>query len=437
MANGFLENLFQGEPQTVFDKYAQTANALDTLRKQRIANALSQIKLNAAPTLTQQAIDTGAANTSFAQNRAKFAPQISSATLSGLNLENQGRQLQNAMSSEKFKYLPQQLQQGIALKAAQIDFLKQKAALLPQQLANQTKKTDWYTSPQYNAPRYIGLQKGAARDAFIANNQQMVNDLTRNTLSQANQQIASQGVNPVLNNNSQSLPMGSGIVPPGASDGSPQSSIDQQQLANQIAANKSSVQPYTSKRLDNTIQVEKFLQDPMYSQILPDSAAEYSGIKGKGKEFIAKWMNDNSTKFGNNIQFKNKVTSDIVNLNRNLEALSVQKSQREELIGNLREAFDQWSSNPERAMDQYARTMAEIHDIAASNSEAAQPIYKGVREKAAGLNAPTGGNLQSYIQNHRPGYVYVRDKSGNSGYIKADEWLNANTSEKSKYQRIG
>src|SRR5580698_9680843 len=181
MANGFLENLFQGEPQTVFDKYAQTANALDTLRKQRIANALSQIQLNAAPTLTQQAIDTGAAKTSIAQNQAAYAPQMSAATLSGINLENQGRQLQNAMSSEKFKFLPQQLQQGIALKAAQIEQIKQNMALAPQKLAQQQSRF----GASYNLSKILGTMSPSAKAAYIASHPDEMNQVFGGALNQA------------------------------------------------------------------------------------------------------------------------------------------------------------------------------------------------------------------------------------------------------------
>ena len=49
-------NLFTQQPQTVFGAYAQTANTLDTLRQNQMKNALSQIQLNAAPQLMNQAL---------------------------------------------------------------------------------------------------------------------------------------------------------------------------------------------------------------------------------------------------------------------------------------------------------------------------------------------------------------------------------------------
>jgi len=299
-------------------------------------------------------------------------------------------------------------------------------------------------------------------NAFIANNQNVINNLASGALNRANQMIGgssslpSDSMSPQMTQ--QQAPISQNQIPlpqnnavnasPIASLTPQQQSILQQQAANQVKANMGGVSPYMTKKLDNTIAIEKFTQSPSI-QMLAQSAKDYAGIKGKGQQFIDKWMGNNSVHFENNLEFKNSFTSDLVNLQRNLEALSIQPSQRKELITNIRGAFDEWSSNPDRAIDQFNRAIAQLKDIAGGTSLAAQPFYPGVREKLAGLEAPSTNNLANYIQgkkqeeaqgmaiqNTRPGYVYVDNGKGQRGYISNDEWKGYSDAERSQYKEI-
>lgn len=383
MANGFLENLFSGQPQTIFDKYASTASDLNSLRKQRIANALGQIKLNYAPQMAQQAADMGNADVSIEQNKAKYAPQMSSATLAGINLENQGRQLRNAMSSEQFKYLPQQLQQGIALKAAQIEQIKQNMALAPQKLAQQQSRF----GASYNLSKILGTMSPAAKAAFIASHPDQMNQVFGGALNQASNSVGAPQ-NPQINpapsqGMNASPPMMPGQQNSQMSQSSPQSFPFA--TASQIAANKSSVTNATTKRLESSLEIEKILNDPKYDA-LAQSAAKYAGIGGKIQGGLQAWQRNNPKDYENALQFRNQFTSMITNLARQLEGLGVQEGTRNELTGNLTKSFDQMSSNPERAMDQYNRFKDQMTDLARAASVAAQPVYPGARERAAGIN---------------------------------------------------
>jgi hypothetical protein len=446
----FGYGLPQPQAQTIFGAYAQTADALNTIRQNQIKNALSQIDLNAAPQLMKENLAQQAAKTFTMQNTANYAPILSA-------LDVQKQRIANAMNSEKFKEMPQAFQQGMALKAAQIEQIKQNIQLAPQKLALSQNRQQFYSSPEYNIPKAVGLQKGAARDAFLANNQQAIDAYTSNILRGA--LAASQ--QPQGMQGGQMPPPGSGIVPMGASlqpQPQPQmqqggaipapviptqttqfpvaapssNSVMQQQLANQIASNKQSVSPYITKKLDNTIQIDKFLNSPAID-LLVQSASEYTGIKGKGKEFIDRWKSENSEKFENNYQFRNSFTSDIVNLQKNLEQLSIQPSQRAELIANFRKAFDEWSSNPERAQDQFYRTIAQLKDIAGANSIAAQPLYPGVREHLAGLPPPSTNHLYNYINQSRAanqGIVKMIGEDGKTYSVPVDKVHDATTNFK-------
>ncbi len=142
--------------------------------------------------------------------------------------------------------------------------------------------------------------------------------------------------------------------------------------------------------------MEKFLQDPKVD-LYASAAAKYAGIAGKGKAALEMWKKNNPDDYEKNIFFRNQFKSVLTNLNKNLEGLGVQVSQREELTNNIMQAFDQYSSNPERAWDQWQKTKGIFHDIATANSAAAQPLHPGVREKLAGLSYDDNQDLNRMV----------------------------------------
>lgn len=395
MWNGL--GLFATPPSNVISDALGTMKTVNALRDQNITNALNKIKLQYAPQMAQQAADIGNADVSIEQNKAKYAPQMSAATLSGLNLLNQGRQLNNAMASESFKYLPQQLQQGIALKAAQIEQIKQNMILAPQKLANQTQKTQWYTSPQYNLPKQVALQHGAAKNAFLANNQAGINDLTLNTLN------AARGAQALQNGiNSPSAPSGSGIMPMGASinSGSPptaitpqtpsqspeqQASINQQQLANQIDANKHSVSPQTYRRAESSAELEKLFQDPEQSRMVKN-AAYYTGIQGKARLVHDAIFSPNSQRYNDYLTFHNQLPTQLANVTRFMDGMGVQLQTRNELLGNYTKAFNSTLGTPEQAMQQWDNMRHVVRNTAKASLKLAQPEYPGTLEKVNGID---------------------------------------------------
>lgn len=420
---GFWGAMFGGQPATLLDYYNRDAQNLAATRLANIKNALGQIQLNYAPQMAQQAADEGAAKVSIAQNAARFAPQLS-------QLAVQQKQIMNAMASEKFKEMPQEFQEGMALKAAQLQQIKQKMLLAPQQLAQQQGRF----GNLYQLRQILSTLSPSAKAAFIAAHPDQMSGILGSVLSSSQGASAispTQNIQPIQPNVSQQP----NVQNQDATSIPQMTPIQQQQnqmppfaVASQISANKSSVSPYISKKLDNTIQVDKFLESPAIS-LLANSAAQYSGIKGKGQQFIDRWSANNSENFENNLQFRNSFTSDLVNLEKNLEQLSVQPSQRKELINNIRGSFDEWSTNPERAIDQFNRTLAQLKDIAGANSIAAQPLYPGIREKLAGLPSPSTNNLYNYMLNKRQetaaknnneGVVDVISPDGREGTIPAD-----------------
>lgn len=485
---GFWGAIFGGQPATVLDYYNKDAQNLAATRLANIKNALGQIQLNYAPQMAQQAADKGAADVSIEQNKAKYAPLMS-------QLDAAQKQIANNMSSLKFQEQPALFQADQTLKYAQINKIKNAIQNAPQRDK---------TAALNAAARVLNLQKGPAANVFNATHQDLINNLSTSALGNAlnitnpqqtppggaqqggptgtQQPISSPGIaapqpiqpiSPFISK----PPMAQGMAPSGApssptfSSGTPPSAManaaatvsagnamlpdipkDQisaqynpvqlQQMANQVKANMGGVSPKMTAKLDNVVAIDKFVQSPAI-QMLAESAKDYSGIKGKGQAFLDRWTGNNSIKFENNLEFRNSFTSDLVNLQRNLEALSIQPSQRKELITNIRGAFDDWSTNPERAIDQFNRAMAQLKDISGGVSVAGQPFFPGTRERLAGLPPPSTNNLANYVESRKravnainlshPGYLRISG-NGQSGWIKEDEWNNASEAVKKGYE---
>jgi heme oxygenase len=161
MASPF-EALFGGAPERVdptvgFKSYFNTAGSLNTLRDQRIKNALNQIKLNYAPQMAQQGADLGAANVSIKQNEAKYAPQMSLADLAQKHaatmadrLRSQGEYLDNITKKAEANGAPAKVQAALNLQQAQI-----KLALAHAQSFLSKGKAP---APAKGAPTYLDLK---------------------------------------------------------------------------------------------------------------------------------------------------------------------------------------------------------------------------------------------------------------------------------------
>lgn len=391
-------NLFRPAP-TVFDAYAQTSNALNTLRQNQIKNAMSQINLNAAPQLMNQALQQGAAKTSVMQNTAQYAPQLSA-------LDVQQKQILNAMNSQKFQEQPIAFQQGMALKAAQLEQIKQNMLLAPQKLQQQQGR---FGAP-YQLAKIMSTLTPAGKAALVAANPNEMNQVYQTAISKAAGQSglpmgvpAQNALSPLPPPMDQGAPPqpiiapNQGLPPPSG----PSAPSGAQQLpfavASQIAANKSSVTSPTTKRLESAVEIEKILNNPA-NDAMAANAAKYAGIGGKISGGMQAWSKQNPKDYEDYIQFHNQYTSMIANLMRQVEGLGVQESTRNEIRGNILQSFDTMSGNPQRAMDQYYRLKDQMTQIARAASTAAQPVFPGVRERQAGLGASSPSESSQTVE---------------------------------------
>lgn len=468
--------LFAKPPQSVFDVYTKTAQGLADVRKQRLANALSQIKLNYAPQMAQQAADLGKANVAIKQSDAQYEPSMNAADLMIKHLTAQGDQLTNAMNSVKFKYLPQQQQAEIAFKNAQIEKIKSDIKYAPMKLAQQQS----HFGNAYKLNRMLNGMDKASKAAWIASHadqySQMMNDLVagpaipgmqpaptapnpQNTPTPNQAPANSVNMNPMgdMSDLNQTPPQDSGQgnpqmpppdiaapqnnAPPIAQAPSPDSAPPSFQFTSQIAANKNSVSAPIYKRFENGLEFEKFLNDKHYDRIAAN-AALYAGALGKGKAALDAIMRSNPQSYEDYLEFHNSFASTAANYNKVMEGLGVQESQRSEILGNITKAFDSNTGNPERAIDQYNRWKNTMRNVVKSASQIAQPAYPGLLEKHYGINLNESSNVSlpkaMAINNQktRPGYVYVDNGKGDKGYITEEEWNNASEKEKSSYKRI-
>lgn len=402
--NIFSSGLFAA-PQTVLGAYTQSSDALNAMRQNQMKSALSQIQLNAAPTLMQQAEDQGAAKTTTMQNTANFAPLLS-------QLDVQQKQIANAMNNAKFQEMPQEFQAGMALKGAQLNYLKQKISTAQ---TAQSQPGGGRFGAAYQFKNFINSLTPAARASYIGAHPEQVNQILGGLLNNAGSSFGTataQGMPSVTGTQQSNNPLSNMIgslmqgqnqnAAPPAMITNPNLQqniapvISQQQgqqsgaqlpfaVASQIAANKGSVTSPTTKRLESAIEIEKILGNPANDE-LAANAAKYAGIAGKFQGGLQAWSKQNPKDYEDYLQFKNQYTSMIANIMRQVEGLGVQESTREEIRGNILKEFDSVSGNPERALDQYNRLKAQMTQLAGAASTAAQPIYPGVRERQAGIN---------------------------------------------------
>lgn len=415
MADNFLGNIFNSTPpQNIFDTYANTRNALDTLRKNKIANALSQIKLNYAPQMAQQAAAQGAADTSIEQNKAKYAPQMSQAELGfknaqiiqehaqtiATNLLARGRQLENITKAAIAQGAPQSVQNNLALQQAKIKAqLAHVTSVATTASAEKRRQGALY---QFN--QTVKGIPAAERPAYIAQHAPQLNQILNTNLDQANQQnpgtqppqqsmatsSAPAPFNPMGNMNGNAQQQAPNVPPamiaaPQTNPVAPAQAPSALEQQSKFMSNAKAAGPKATARLNSAIELEKIMSDPDFDK-LAQSASKYAGIAGKVKGGLDAWFGSNPKEYNDYLQFKNQYASMITNIMRQVEGLGVQESTREEIRGNLMQSIDQLSSNPQRALEQYNRTKSQLRKLASAASVAAQPTFPGAREKAAGIS---------------------------------------------------
>ncbi len=139
--------------------------------------------------------------------------------------------------------------------------------------------------------------------------------------------------------------------------------------------------PETRKMVDASIAYRQYLNDPRVVQAAVD-ASSYAGAAGKGKKALDAWTKnpENEEKYRNAQFFYEFMLNNQANFTRQIEGLRATNQTQKKLQQMYQYSLDQWSSNPERAIDSFYKTQQELASIEKSRSLTAQRKYPWVAE---------------------------------------------------------
>ncbi len=395
------------------NQFAPQMNMQD-LQRQQLANQLSQINLQTAPQM----------------NQADLAIKLAQPGLIGAQANQANAQA--GYLGEETKYVP-------------LDTLIK---------AQQTAQMGSRFGQAYQLSKSLQSMSPAARDSWIAQNQDSYNDMlttlgnqssgamnfiTPGVMNrffpgmisgqqaapmQAQQNPQMQIQNPQAQNNNQSMrPIDTGAMslstalmngnyPPQAQQGNQVSSpnvapfvsaphfapstpdqVAQIKLANQLAANNSLTTAATRKQYEGAIQVEGMMNSTDF-QNEAINAAKYAGALGKGKSFADALSQQNPQAYEDYLSFKDQRMVLLANRIKQLDAMGSTDTQRDELHGLYKKTADALTSNPDQFVTQLNNLGKAISDVAESVQKSATPM--------GGVNRLTGYNqIQNpYSQNN-------------------------------------
>lgn len=183
---------------------------------------------------------------------------------------------------------------------------------------------------------------------------------------------------------------------------------DRMKLASQMTVNKelstseAQQQAEASKNFINFYEKNR----PEYSKKL-SNISQYAGYIGGGKKMLDKLKSEKPEAYQDYLWFKDQLNPTTGNLQTQLESLSVQKGQRDELRSMLGEAYDTIDSDPKTSVKLVNSFFQMLNGIAQERLETAQPIFRDTYKKAygtTGIEAPyVKPAVKSFVQSELKG----------------------------------
>lgn len=157
------------------------------------------------------------------------------------------------------------------------------------------------------------------------------------------------------------------------------------QFGMQDTANRKTASPEAVKRAESAITYEKWLSDnrEKYSSAI-NSASKYPGWIGRGKNYLAQISTESPEDYQNLVWLKTSFIPSAINQIKRMEGLSSSNKQRAELRDTLG-ALDRFDLDPKAAMKAFQNQMKTTQDISNSVINTAEPRYKGVMRRQAGI----------------------------------------------------
>jgi len=151
----------------------------------------------------------------------------------------------------------------------------------------------------------------------------------------------------------------------------------------QMAVNKKLTPTAIQNRAASARVFDKFFSNKKNRSIIAN-AVKYAGAIGKSKKLLAAIKTKGTPEYNKYLQFKNILVANFANQLRQVEALSVQPQQREEIermIASWDKGIESWSTTPVRAFSLINESFRQLQAIGKSLTEESEPIYKITEEK--------------------------------------------------------
>lgn len=164
-------------------------------------------------------------------------------------------------------------------------------------------------------------------------------------------------------------------------------------LATKMSANNRNITAAMKNRVDSAITFDKWIEDnkEVYAPRI-ENALKYSGIKGRGKQYVDKFIKSESPESYQDLKwFRRSFVPNAINQVKMMERMGATDSQREEMQGMIDSVAD-LDLDPKSAKKIVNELFATMQDISRSVVAAGEPLYPGVRRKLAGLSEKSEGN---------------------------------------------
>lgn len=421
--------------------YGDASQMGHLLENERIANALKQNELNFAPKRSQAEIGEMDARAFEQRGRGTNYFEEAKVHPSQIRLNDayaSEAPYRNALTAAQTKYLPekytnerirqQYLERRFNDSSQLLQFVKSLPDAARSQWINDNKEQyDWLMQNQGNLA--INYSKNRLNEAGVVpvNQEQPQGN---NALSQpiGEENIPKNSLNTV----------GASNIPPSNVITQPQSQTvakqevekatstpqfkalppeeqEKQKLTFQRIANNKQVSQPGRFRAESATTMEKFLYDNQEKYVPRiENAVKYAGVIGKGKKAIDAMKAESPKAYLDYKWFKSDFTTTMANSVKQMEKLTGDQKQREELRDFFDKAVETMDVDPKGAVKLINMTINTMQDIASATINDAEPSYKGVYLKQAGI--PEGFSKSEYI----PTTVSVRRPDGTEGTIPAD-----------------
>jgi hypothetical protein len=209
-------------------------------------------------------------------------------------------------------------------------------------------------------------------------------------------------------------------------------------LRSQEITNNKTVGTKIKNRADSAIAFDDFLKKhrDKIAKVFRD-AYKYSGIYGRGKNWMEKFKSNQPEEYKNYLVAKRSLTPIMSNGVRFLEDMGVSHDAQQDAKQQIASGLDALDTSPETAVKIFNEHMDAMEDLTDGVLNAAEPAFPGVRRRLHNLPRRKGEYIPKESDNTNSssipkGRMKVISPEGIEGHISTNKWQEA---EKAGYKR--